>query len=51
MIEICGVKIEGTARTGSLNCVFTSVMTARMDSSFENISSVESAWAPIRLDI
>ena len=37
--------------TGSLNCVFTSVITARIDSSFENMSSVASAWPPINVDI
>lgn len=42
---------KGGGRTGSLNWVFTSVITARIDSSFENMSSVASAWPPMRLDI
>lgn len=37
--------------TGSLNCVFTSVITARMDSSFANMSSGASACPPMRLVI
>jgi uncharacterized radical SAM superfamily Fe-S cluster-containing enzyme len=37
--------------TGSLNCVFTSVITARMLSSLENRSSVLPIPPPIKLDI
>ena len=55
MSEQKGGRKKGTGpprtHTGSLNCVFTSVITARIDSSFENMSSVESAWPPIIEDI